>query len=365
MTNTILIGPQKAGKSTIGRLLATARQQPFIDLGHVGQRYYSELGYDADEARQQYNTRRFENAYRYLWPFRAHAVERGLQDYAHSIIELDELQSVYEDVDLFKRVQHALATASAVILLLPTEDVDESVHILRQRDQVIYNGQDIIDYFVKHPLNRRIAKYTFYTQGKTPAQTLTEIMATIDLNAPEIILIGPPDTGKSTLGELLAERLQRPRAAVDRLRQIYYAEVGYQDEVRQQIQQAEGFAGVVRYWKQFDLHAVTRTLADHPGHVIDFGAGHSIYDEPQRAAGLQALLEPYPNVILLLPSPDPDESAAILHERRRTRIGINGVELNRWLLESPCNPQLATHIVYTHQRNPEQTCDEILALFPS
>ena len=360
MTNVILIGPQSVGKSTIGRLLASVRQQPFVDLSHEGQRYWLELDYDAEEARRQYNTRRFENAYRYLWPYRVHAVERAVQDHTHSIIELDPLQSVYEDHDLFKRVQLALKDEAAVILLRPADDVDESLDILHQREQVIYNGQDIIEYFVKHPLNQRLAKHVFYTHGKSPQQTMTEILATIDLSAPEIILIGPPDTGKSTLGELLADHLQRPRAPVDQLRRGYYEEVGYQEDVRQRIQRAEGFAGVVRYWKQFDLHAVERTLAEHPGHVIDFGAGHSIFDEPDRAERLQALLRPYPNVILLLPTPDPDESTAILHERRRTRIGIDGIELNRFLLESPCNRQLATHIVYTEHKSAEQTRDEIL-----
>jgi hypothetical protein len=107
---------------------------------------------------------------------------------------------------------------------------------------------------------------------------------------------------------------------------------------------------------------VARTLADHPGHIIDFGAGHSVFDDPEREARLQALLKPYPNVILLLPAPDPDESTAILHERRQLRIGINGQELNRFLLASPCNDQLATQIVYTDGQTPRQTRDAILRL---
>ena len=176
------------------------------------------------------------------------------------------------------------------------------------------------------------------------------------------MVLGAPDTGKSTLGELLSRRLQRPRASVDRLRKVYYAEVGYDEQVAQHLRMTEGFAAVVRYWKPFDLHAVERTLADHPGHVIDFGAGHSVFDDPGDMARLRALLAPYPNVILLLPSPDPAESVAILHDRIRLRTGIDGVELNRYLMTSPCNRRLATHVVYTQEKTPQQVRDEILQL---
>ncbi len=40
----------------------------------------------------------------------------------------------------------------------------------------------------------------------------------------DIILIGPGQTGKSTLGRLLAEKLDRPQYSLDQLRWTYYRE---------------------------------------------------------------------------------------------------------------------------------------------
>ncbi|MBZ0304376.1 MAG: shikimate kinase [Anaerolineae bacterium] len=356
----ILIGPQRAGKSTVGRLLAEALGTTFVDLNAAAPPYWDEIGLDAAELDRRWHTGRFENVYRYLWPFQAHAVERGLAEHSEVIVELGALQSVYEDDALFARVQQAVGAHPPVILLLPSPDANESIRVLRQRAQVFYEGQEITHYLVHHPGSAAVAKHTIYTKNKSPEVTCDEILAVIDPHAPEILLIGPPDTGKSTIGERLSERLQRSQASVDRLRQTYYAEIGYDHQVAQQIRAAEGFAALVRYWKPFDLHGVARTLEDYPGHIIDFGAGHSVYDDPDDMNRLQALLAPYLNVILLLPSPDPAESVAILYERQRVRTGIDGIELNRFLIERPCNRLLATHTVYTQGQTREQTRDAIL-----
>lgn len=357
----ILIGPQRAGKSTVGKLLAAALNRPFVDLNTGARPYWDEQGYDDDEADRQYDSGRFENAYRYLWPFQAYAVKRGLAEHS-GIIELGALQTVYADPALFEQVQQALRPYPSVVLLLPSPDINESLQVLRQRHAIYYNGQEITEYFVRHPANASVAKQTVYTAGKSPHETRDEILARIDPNAPEIILIGPQDTGKSTIGALLAERLQRPRAPVDQLRWRYYAEIGYDHEQARRLRASEGFAGVMRYWKPFELHAVARILGDYPGHIIDFGAGHSVYDDPAQMQRLQALLAPYPNVILLLPSPDADESIALLHERENQRTGVNGVELHRYLLEHPANRTLAAHTIYTQGQTPEQTRDAVLAL---
>ena len=46
----ILIGPPRAGKSTVGKLLAAQMEQPFSDLTKVGQQYYAEQGHERDVA---------------------------------------------------------------------------------------------------------------------------------------------------------------------------------------------------------------------------------------------------------------------------------------------------------------------------
>ena len=131
----------------------------------------------------------------------------------------------------------------------------------------------------------------------------------------EVILIGPMGVGKSTQGKLLAAALGLPQCSMDAVRWNYYREVGFDDERQREIREKEGFGGVYRYWKPFEAHAVERLLADHHDCVIDFGAGHSVFEDAELFVRVQKALSPYPNVVLLLPSPDPEESIRVLHAR--------------------------------------------------
>ena len=45
----------------------------------------------------------------------------------------------------------------------------------------------------------------------------------------DIVLIGPVRAGKSTLGRLLAQRLDLPQVSVDELRWKYHKEIGYDE----------------------------------------------------------------------------------------------------------------------------------------
>jgi hypothetical protein len=48
----ILISPQRAGKTTIGKLLTTQRGLPFVDLGRQAEQFYAEQGHSCEEARR-------------------------------------------------------------------------------------------------------------------------------------------------------------------------------------------------------------------------------------------------------------------------------------------------------------------------
>jgi adenylate kinase family enzyme len=175
----------------------------------------------------------------------------------------------------------------------------------------------------------------------------------------EIILIGPMAAGKSTQGKLLSEKLGMPRCCVDELRWQYYQEIGYSRETEQEIREKEGLIGVYRYWKPFEAHTVERLLAEHHDCVIDFGAGHSVYEDDALFARVQKVLAPYSNVILLLPSPDPDESVQILYGRMN-QSPPHGFDLAAHFVKHHSNHDLAKIVVYTKDKTPEQTRDEIL-----
>jgi hypothetical protein len=142
---------------------------------------------------------------------------------------------------------------------------------------------------------------------------------------------------------------------MDDLRWGYYAEIGYEQSEAERRGKDGGFEAVYRYWKPFEQHAVERIVAEHPDGVIDFGAGHSVQDDPELRERLRKSLEPFPNIVLLLPSADIEESIRILEERCKTE------EWTRYFVAHPCNHELARHVFYTEGKTPEETRDEIIA----
>jgi shikimate kinase len=182
-----------------------------------------------------------------------------------------------------------------------------------------------------------------------------------------IILIGPIGAGKSTVGRLLAEKLELPFCSLDDVRGAYYEKVGYDEILAAQIATSdEGIWGVLRYSKPFEAQMVEMVLADHHG-VIDFGASNSVYDDPVLFAQVEDALASYANVVLLLPSPDLDESAEILKERLTRMLTEAGkgftdelFELNEYFVKHPSNHQLAKLVIYTKDKTPEKICDELV-----
>ena len=178
----------------------------------------------------------------------------------------------------------------------------------------------------------------------------------------DIILIGPIRSGKSTLGRLLAEALEAPQISLDGLCWDYYKEIGFEEPNAT----VTGPDGLIV--SRFLLYALERLLADHCECVIDLGAGHSVHREPTDLLRMQNALAAYPNVFLLLPSPDLKTSSDILAERNlnnrwlQTFLQQKGWNPNEFFLHHPSNATLARHILYTEGKSPEQTRDEILSL---
>src|SRR5574341_372363 len=182
-----------------------------------------------------------------------------------------------------------------------------------------------------------------------------------------IILIGPLGAGKTTVRHLLAKKLDLPLCSVDDVRWAYYQNVGYDDTLASQIAASDqGIQGVLRYSKPFEAQMVEKVLADHHD-ILDFGVSNSVYDDKDLFARVENALAPYPNVILLLPSPDLDESAEILKNRLIRMLSEAGkdysdglFELNQYFVKHPSNHLLAKLVIYTKDKPPEKICDELV-----
>src|SRR5690348_8632695 len=178
-----------------------------------------------------------------------------------------------------------------------------------------------------------------------------------------IVLIGPSLAGKTTLAKLLGERLNRTVHELDELRWKYAAELNYDAEYAKQIRESGGMPALAAYWKPFDIHAVERVLADFPDDsVISLGAGHSVYDDRAFFKRVQAALAPH-HVVYVRPTPDFEGSIQVLKERV-AGLGFDpegGITtMNIYFLQHHANPDLATLTIYTHDKTPDQTCDEII-----
>lgn len=176
---------------------------------------------------------------------------------------------------------------------------------------------------------------------------------------PEIILIGPIGSGKTTIADLISMRTGLPRRSMDELRWKYYDEIGYDRDLARQKRTEEGFWGLYRYWKPFEAYAVERLLGSFCECIFDFGGGHSVYEDDNLFQRVRDLLAPYSHVILLIPSPDKEESIEILHSGND--YDSDGQrEVNEHFVRHHSNYDLAKQVVYTKDKEPDQICSEII-----
>ena len=182
--------------------------------------------------------------------------------------------------------------------------------------------------------------------------------------AAELILIGPTGAGKSTLGLLLADRLNLPSVSMDGVAEPYYNECNFGIAVFKKLRTEQGFLATHRQWEPVRVHAIERILATCGSVVLDLGAGHTHYEDPMMFDRVKQAISPCPNVIFLLPSADLDRSVRILKERCMSERGSDWVQdgydfIEHWVKDSQ-NHDLATLTIFTEGKTPIETCEEII-----
>lgn len=179
-----------------------------------------------------------------------------------------------------------------------------------------------------------------------------------------VVLIGPTCAGKTTQSELLARRLGLPAICLDEIAEPYYEASGFGHEVIARLLNEQGFLATYRQHGRGMAYATERMLAEYDRGILDLGAGHSHFQEPELFERVRRALAPCPNVVLLLPSPDLDESVRIIRARNLAERGWDwsdgGYDFIEHWIKDPCNHELAKQTIYTEGRSAEAVCDEIV-----
>jgi shikimate kinase len=173
--------------------------------------------------------------------------------------------------------------------------------------------------------------------------------------------------GKSTVAKLLSSKLSIPRFELDDVRQRFYTEIGYDEKLASKIIGDEGLESLIRYWKPFEAYAVERAMEEFENCVVDFGAGHSVYEDEELFSRVEEVLKPVKNVIQILPSPDLDQSVEIVNQRFSEllvrevgKIDHELLQLNEHFVRHPSNHLLAKKTIYTEDKKPAEIADEII-----
>jgi shikimate kinase len=178
----VLIGPVCTGKSTLLPLVAARLGRHHVDLDAIAEPYYEEVarGRAAFLARIEATSR--AEAHEWWQEGHPHAVRRVLADHAGSVIAFGAGHTSYRNATRMAEVRDALESTNAfVVLVLPCEDGDRAVEILRARSMAsrgrdwIERGTDFIARWVDDPAQRALPTITVFTDGRTPEETADEI----------------------------------------------------------------------------------------------------------------------------------------------------------------------------------------------
>ena len=171
-----------------------------------------------------------------------------------------------------------------------------------------------------------------------------------------VVIMGPIGVGKSTIGQILAERTGKAFIDLDEQRSRFYAETDYSNEKAERLYLLKGIRGWYRYQKPYELYSVRRILEEAKDSIIAFGGGQSDYEDEAQKNEFYGLMAPVAHSFLLLPFPDANASLKLLSGR----IGKDEKKLNRRFICSETSRSVAKHIIYTGEKTPGQIADEMM-----
>jgi hypothetical protein len=187
-------------------------------------------------------------------------------------------------------------------------------------------------------------------------------------NLNNIILVGPLATGKSAVAEHLSNITGMKSIPVDKLKWFYRFQNGYDVVRSRNILRSNGFDALLDYAKDFFGPTELEDLLNRFNGIIDFGATDTHSNELRRRSAIYKLLDPYPNIFLILPYEDEKLSEEVLEKRLFKRLKgdpLKGPVLesylikNRAFLHSPSTIAVAKHVIYSNDRPFHHIAQEI------
>ena len=176
----------------------------------------------------------------------------------------------------------------------------------------------------------------------------------------DIILIGPVAVGKTTTAKLLSEKLNKPIISMDDIHRDIYKEIGYNNDHMEELLEKVGIMAAFQYAKIFDTYSIEKTLEKHQNCIFDFGAGNAVSGCDFDFDRIKQALNPYENVVFLIPSADKEESLNFIYKRREIKPSHR--ELIEYLVFNHSNSKVAKHTVFVKDKTPEEVCNEVLAV---
>lgn len=170
-----------------------------------------------------------------------------------------------------------------------------------------------------------------------------------------IILIGPIGVGKTTVSNILSKDTGMKVCHIDDIRNSYFIKLGYSRIIAFLKLRFKGELSLYRYWKKFEVYSLENIMSDHPNHIIDCGAGFSVYEKQEYFDKAKRVFSKYGKVILLVPTCDKEDSIRLLEERAQS-------ELNRLFIMNDSNEKLKDYVIYTDGKKPQEVANEIKSI---
>jgi shikimate kinase len=177
-----------------------------------------------------------------------------------------------------------------------------------------------------------------------------------------LILIGPCRSGKSTIASIISEKISKSIISLDAVGNRFIREIYNKrdEELYIEYLYTHEYMEWFKLTRKYEVYVVERALSEYENCVIDFGAGHSVYDDKKDIIKISNILKPYKNIFLLFPSPDIEKSLEILLNRYEEPLHIGTAE---HLIRHKLYFQLSKYQIFTENKAPEETAKEILLIY--